>query len=77
MPALLAVHPSRALREDPTVEIPMSRPLHASPQPTVRALETLLVDLQEAIEMMNQRPIQDRALRVPGSVGDWAEFTIQ
>ena len=57
MPATLAVHPGRALGEDPTVEVPMSRPLHTAAKPTVDTLKTLLVDLEEAIEMMNQRPI--------------------
>ncbi len=34
--ALLAVHSGRALSEDPTVEVPMSSPLHAAAKPTVR-----------------------------------------
>lgn len=69
MAALLTVHSSGALSEDPAVEVPVSRLLHAPSQPTVRALEATLVELQETLQMMSQRAVQNRTLRVPGSVG--------
>ena len=58
----LAVGPRHPVGEDAAVEVAIDRGLDAAPQVTMRALEALVVDLEEALEMVGQGAVEHRPL---------------
>ena len=65
MAAIRAAHPGGAVVENAAVEVAMDRLLHAVTQVSVGPLKSLVVDEKEALEVMGEGPIEDRALRMP------------
>ena len=62
VPAIRAAHPGDALVEDAAVEIAVDRRLHTGAQVSMSALKSLLVEDQETLEVVGERPVEDRAL---------------
>ena len=63
MPALSAVGPRRAVGKDAAVEVAVDRGPDTPPQVAMGALEALLVELEEALEMVGQGAVEHRPLR--------------
>ena len=59
---------SLPLVENPAVEISMDGGLHTVAQIAVGELEALLVDQKEALEVVGQGAVENRALGSPGAV---------
>ena len=61
MPAVRAAHSGDAVVEDAAIEIAVDRWLDAAAQVAVLFLEVLLVDEQEAFEVLRESSIENRA----------------
>jgi len=66
--ATRAAHAGDAVVEDAAVEITVNGRLHAAAQVAVTRLKALLVDEQEALEVMREGPVEDRALGMARSI---------
>jgi hypothetical protein len=66
--AIRAAHAGDAVVEDAAVEITVNGRLHAAAQVAVTRLKALLVDEQEALEVMREGPVEDRALGMARSI---------
>ncbi len=69
MPAVRAAHPGDALVEDAAVEVAVDRRLDAASQVAVGVPETLLIHLDEVLEVQGEGPVEDRALGMARSIG--------
>ncbi len=61
VPAVGATHPGGALVEDTAVEVAVDGWLHAASQVAAAVLEAVLVDEQEAFEVLRESSIENRA----------------
>ena len=66
--AIGAADAGDTLVEDAAVEVAMDCGLHTAAQVTVGGLKALLVGQEEALEVVGQSPVEDRALGSPGAV---------
>lgn len=60
--AVRTAHPGATLVENAAVEIAVNRRLDATTQVAVGVAEALLIHLDEALEMVGQGAVEDRAL---------------
>ena len=68
MSAIRAAHAGDAVVDDAAVEITVNGRPHAAAQVAVTRLKALLVDEQEALEVMREGPVEDRALGMARSI---------
>ena len=68
MPAIGAADAGDTLVEDAAVEVAMDREFHTAAQITMGGLEALLVDQEEALEVVGESAVEDGALGSPGAV---------
>ena len=60
--AVRAAHPGDALVEDAAIEVTVDRRLDVATQIAVGVEETLLIHLDEVLEMVGQSAVEDRVL---------------
>jgi hypothetical protein len=64
MPAARAAHPGDALVEDAAVEVAVDRRLDTASQVAVGVTETLLIHLDDVLEVQGEGPVKDCVLGV-------------